>query len=467
MPKSTSDTIREKRTRRLIFDGAIHAELLRLAIPTVISTLAVPLLGIVDTMVLGLLPDVAQLAAAATTNVIFSSVFFVAGVLRMGTTGLVAQAWGRDDRHGAALVLFQALFLSVVLGVTLIALQNVISGIGFAIIGATQRVTELGASYFAIRIWEAPIALMMLGIMGYFRGQGDAMVPMYLTLGINLVNIIGDVLLVPGLWGLPSLGIAGAAWASVIAQGTGWLIAAAIVWRRVRPHWEWTWLQRWRRLSWRRFLFVQSDLFFRTLALVLTMGAATSLAARLHVVHELAAHAILLQLWSLVAFGVDGFAYATETTVGTWLGRRKEEKAWASSYAALLWGTGAGVLFALAYVVGVDWISRLFTHDQAVQDVLRDMVWIVAASQPVNALAFLFDGILIGATDTRYLRNAMVLSAVGFALFIAVGWLTAGLSLTLIWWGLVFWMLARTVTLWVRFRSGMWTTAAQVSDADR
>ncbi len=422
------------------------------------------MLGIVDTMVLGLLPDVAQLAAAATTNVIFSSVFFVAGVLRMGTTGLVAQAWGRDDRRAAALYLFQALFLAVTLGAVMVALQHHISDIGFAIVGATERVTQLGVSYFAIRIWESPIALLMMGIMGYFRGQGDALVPMYLTVGINLVNIVGDVLLVPGFWGLPSLGIVGAAWASLIAQGSGCLLAAVIVWRRVRAHWDWSWLSRWRHLSWRRFLFVQSDLFFRTLALVLTMGAATTLAARLHNVHELAAHAILLQLWSLVAFGVDGFAYATETTVGTWLGRGRIEKARASSYAAILWGTGAGLLFALGYVLGSDWLARLFTNDTAVQDVLRRMVWVVAVSQPVNALAFIFDGILIGATDTRYLRNAMIVSSGLFGLFIAAGWLTIGLSLALIWWGFVFWMLCRTLTLWVRFRSGLWAVGGDVTE---
>lgn len=434
-----------------------------MAIPSVISTLAVPMLGIVDTMVLGLLPDVAPLAAAATTNVIFSTVLFVAGVLRMGTTGLVAQAWGRQDHDQATLFLFQSLFLAAALGLSVIVLQTPIQVIGFAAIGATEEVTQLGRAYYAVRIWEVPLALMMMAAIGYFRGQGDAMVPMYLTIAINVVNIIGDLLLVPGFWGLPSYGIVGAAWASLLAQGSGSLAALAIAWHRAKDNWQWQWIRRWRTLAWRRFLWVQSDLFFRTLALVLTMGAATTLAARLHIVHELAAHAILLQLWSLVAYGVDGFAYATETTVGTWLGRRNNERAWASAYAALLWGVGTGVLFAAAYFTNSEWISGLFTRDAAVQGVLQAMVWVVALSQPVNALAFVLDGILIGATDTHYLRNAMIVSSSGFALFISAGWLWKGLSLGLIWWGLLFWMLMRAVTLWFRFTSGAWTKAPDLS----
>lgn len=445
--------------RRGAFDRQVHGELLRLAVPTVVSTLAVPLLGIVDTMVLGLLPDPAHLAGAATANVIFNSLFFVAGVLRMGSTGLVAQAWGRQDARGAALILFQALALGLAVGSLFIALQTLISAVGFAVVGAAAPVTALGKEYFAIRIWEAPFALMLFGIVGYLRGQGDALTPMLLTIGINLVNIAGDLLLVPGVWGLPSLGVAGAAWSSLAAHLCGWCAAAAVVRRRAAAHWDWSWLLGWRRLPWRRFLWVQADLFVRTLTLVLTLGAATTLAARLHVVHELAAHAILLQLWMLVAYGVDGFAYATETTVGTWLGRGDAAAARSSALAALLWGTGTGIAFALAYAAGADGIARLFTRDPAVQSVVRSLTWVVALSQPVNAVAFVLDGILIGATDTRYLRNAMLLSSFTFACFVAAGWLLAGPSLALVWWALVLWMVARATTLWVRFRSGRWTGA--------
>ena len=217
----------------------------------------------------------------------------------------------------------------------------------------------------------------------------------------------------------------------------------------------------WRELPWGRFLKVQRDLFIRTILLVLTLGAVTALAARLQLPHELAAHAILLQLWSLVSYAVDGFAYATETTVGMWLGRGNEARAQASAGAALLWGVGAGTLFAIAYIVGVDAIARVFTTDARVQEIIRDLVWVIALSQPVNALAYIFDGILIGATDTSYLSRAMFLSSVVFTLVVALGWSVWGLSLALVWWSAVAFMAMRAVTLALRLRTSAWTTAAR------
>lgn len=434
----------------------IHVELLRLSIPTVISTLAVPMLGVVDTAVLGRLPDVAQLAGAAAAGVILNVLFWMFGFLRMGTTALVAQYFGRDDRNAAVLVLFQSLLIGLVVGLVLIALKDVTSWIGFILVGAPDDVTVLGKAYFHIRMYEAPFFLMTLAITGYFRGQGDALVPMYLVIFVNIVNIVGDLLLVPGTFGLPSYGVVGAAWASVIAQSSGWVAAMVIGWNRVKAHWKWIWFKQVAQLAWGRFFQVQSHLFFRTLALVLTFAAVTSLVARLESAEILAAHAILMQLWSLVSYAVDGFAYATETTVGHWLGRGDSNRAKASAGAALFWGVGAGAVFAVVYFFSVDWLARFFTHDPNVWSIVTSLVWAVALSQPINALAYILDGILIGATDTRYLKNAMLVSSLVFVLIIAGGWAWAGLSLPLIWWGLLAFMTMRALTLWVRYRSDVW-----------
>lgn len=448
-------------TRPLWLHKDIHRDLLRLSIPTVISTLAVPLLGVVDTAVLGRLPDVRQLAGAAAAGVVISVIFQMFFFLRMGTTALVAQHWGADDRRAATLVLFQSLAIALVIGVALIALQRIISIVGFGLVGAAADVTALGETYFRIRIWEAPFYLMMLAMTALMRGQGDALVPMWIVIGINVINVIGDLLLVPGTFGIPSFGVAGAAWASVVAHGAGWAASMIIGWRRVQAYWDWEWLRRWRELAWQRFFAVQTHLFIRTLALVLSMAAVTSLVARLQSAPVLAGHAILMQLWSLVSHAVDGFAYATETTIGHWLGRGNREKAHASGVAALLWGVGAGVVFAIVYFVGVDFIARFFTHDEQVIAVVVGLAWIVAISQPVSAAAYVFDGILIGATDTRYLRDAMLLSSGVFVAYIAAGWALFGLSLPLVWTALLVFMLARTVTLGVRFRSGAWYGEAE------
>lgn len=439
------------------FDREIHAELLRLSVPTIISTLAVPLLGIVDTAVIGRLPDVAHVGAAAAANTILSSIFWIFGFLRMGTTALVAQAVGQRDEPMAARLLFQALSIGGVLGLLLLALQGAIGWAGFLLIGASPEVTGLAKQYFSIRIYEAPVYLMSLGAMGYLRGRGDAITPMTVTIAINLINIAGDLLLVPGWWGLPSLGVRGAAWASLAAQWAGGVALAAAVWPKVRPRFDPTWVRRWRELPWMRFLRVQRDLLIRTILLVVTLGALTALAARLNAPSELAAHAILLQLWSLVSYGVDGFAYATETTVGMWLGRGDAAKARASAQAALLWGVGIATLLAVAYVAGVDSIARFFTTNVEVQRIIRELVVVIAVSQPINALAYIFDGILIGATDTHYLRRAMLLSSVVFFAVVATGWFLWDLSLSLIWWSAVAFMAMRALTLGVRFRSAAWS----------
>jgi len=438
----------------------VHAELLRLTVPTIVSTLAVPLLGLVDTMVLGRLPQVEPLGAAAAATTIFNAISWVFGFLHKGTTPLVAQASGRGDHDEATRTLFQALSLGAGLGLLLVLLRKPIASVGFALIGTAGEVNRLAQEYFAIRIFEAPAYLMGLAIIGYLRGRGDAVTPMLLVIGINAVNIVGDLLLVPGALGLPALGVRGAAWASVVAHSIGFVGGAAVVWPRVGHRWQWTWLKRWHQLPWRRFLNVQRDLFLRTLALVVSLSAVTAFAARLNNAHDLAAHAILLQLWTLVSYGVDGFAYATETTVGMWLGHGNVARARASALAALAWGTSLACAFAVFYATAGRWIAGVFTRDPVVQQVVASLAPVVAVSQPINALAFVFDGIFLGATDTRYLRDAMFLSAAVFGAALGAGWLWVGRSLHVIWWSLTVFMVMRALTLAVRFASGRWTESA-------
>lgn len=453
--------------RRLWLSREVHVELLRLSVPTIVSTLAVPLLGLVDTIVLGRLPEVEPLGAAAAASTIFNSLFWVFGFLRMGTTALVAQASGRKEEDEGARTLFQALVIGAALGFLLVVLRGPIAWAGFALIGAEPEVDRLARQYFAIRIFEAPAFLMSLALTGYLRGRGDAVTPMLLVVLINAVNIAGDLLLVPGTWGLPAYGIRGAAWASLAAQTIGFVAGAAAVWRQVGRRWRWAWLLRLRELAWRRFLDVQQDLFLRTLALVASLGAVTAFAARLHNAHELAAHAILMQLYTLGSYGVDGFAYATETTVGMWLGHGNAARARASAAAALLWGTGLALAASVFYLGTVDWLVGVFTRDQLVQDVVRRLTGVVVAILPLAALAFVFDGIMIGATDTRYLRNAMFVSSGAFAAVLLGGWRWAGPDLRVVWWSLAVFLFMRAFTLGLRFASGRWCDSAAAGEATR
>src|SRR5690606_22612856 len=146
--------------------------------------------------------------------------------------------------------------LAAVFGFLLVVFRRPIAAAGFALVGAEPGVTAAAHDYFSIRILEAPFYLMTLALTALMRGQGDALVPMYVVIGVNAVNVVGDLLLVPGTWGLPSLGAVGAAWASVAAQAAGWAAAFWVGWRRIRTYWDWTWLRRWRQLPWRRFFAV-------------------------------------------------------------------------------------------------------------------------------------------------------------------------------------------------------------------
>ncbi|HEX6970759.1 MAG TPA: MATE family efflux transporter [Limnochordia bacterium] len=259
----------------------VHAELIRLTIPTLIATLAVPIVGLLDTFFLGHLPEPTDLAGAAAAGAILNNLLWVFGFLRMGTVGLVAHAAGRQDAEGAARVLFQALLLAAGAGVALIALQGPIARIGLWVMGAAPKVTAKAELYFRIAMLQAPFALALYGVNGYLRGWGDAVRPMQLTFLIGGINAALDALLVPGWAGLPAWGAAGAAAASVIAIATGSLCGIGFAWRRARRAWDWGWLRRWRRLPWRPFLAIQFDLLVRTLLLVVTLGAVTVLAARL------------------------------------------------------------------------------------------------------------------------------------------------------------------------------------------
>ena len=226
--------------RPLWLSKEIHRELIRLTVPTIISTLAVPLLGIVDTAVLGRLPDVRQLAGATSAGVILSVVFQMFFFLRMATTALVAQRWGAQDRRGATLVTFQALALSVMLGLGIVVLRGPVGLIGFGLVGAPEDVTALGKAYFSIRVLEAPFYFMTLALTGTMRGQGDALVPMYIVIGVNVVNIVGDLLLVPGTFGIPSYGVVSCGRAS--SQAAGCVTAALVAWPPA-PYWDHTWLR--------------------------------------------------------------------------------------------------------------------------------------------------------------------------------------------------------------------------------
>ncbi len=434
MAAQSSDTSR--------VEGNWHRRLWRLAGPIIISNLSVPLLGIADTAVMGHLPDPAYLGAVAIGALIFSYVYWGFGFLRMSTTGLTAQAWGRDDGVEVRAILLRAGIIAAVLGGLLLLLQIPIRLVGLSMLSASSDVEELAAIYIQIRIWGAPATLLNYVILGWLLGTQDARTPLFLQLWANGVNIILDLVFVLGFgWG-----IEGVAVATLIAEVSGAAIGVILVYRRVRA--RTSPLQAGERLfTWsgiRALVALNGDIFIRTLCLITAFAYFTNQGALLGTI-TLAANAVLLNFMSFAAHGLDGFAHAAEALVGGSVGKKDRRGFLAASKVAFLWGGIVAVLCSMVFFAFGHPIVNLMTGIEEVRlDAYLHLGW--AAFMPVLAVwAFVFDGIFLGATRSAALRNAMILSLGGYLLINP--WLRDAYDNHGLWAALSIFMALRGVTL--------------------
>ncbi len=433
-------------------DGRIF----RLAVPSILTALSTPLIGIADTAMIGHLSDVAFMGAVSTANLIFNAIFWCLAFLRMGTTAQVAQYFGAADRRECAGVLYRSLILAGFLGVAIVASNDWISQIGFSLAGGSAEVQHWGMRYFSIRVWEAPLVLSLLTLNGFFLGTANALAPLWVTIVANLANIGFDYLLIFGKWGAPELGVEGAAWASVLANALALVMGLLLLLHRYRPY-----LREWPEKIWRlgpmkRLLSTNAFLFGRTLCLQFAGLFMLSMVSRMGEA-QLAANAVVLQIWGLASFGVDGFAHAAETLVGNSLGARLFSEARNIARRIILWGACMGLGFGVVYFAALENIVALFTPHQEVLEQIGSLYLLVSLIQPLNAVVFVFDGIFIGASDMRYMFKAMALATlVAFvpSALVFVYWLDLGLvGAWIAYNGL---MLGRFIALWPRYCSDAW-----------
>ncbi|MDR9405820.1 MAG: MATE family efflux transporter [Spiribacter sp.] len=416
-----------------------------LAWPLILSNITVPLLGLVDTAVVGHLPDSRYLGGVTLGATLFSFLYWGFGFLRMGTTGLSAQAHGRGDVDALLRLLGQSLLIGVVIGFALIALHPVLIPIGLGLLDGSPAVSAEADVYARIRIASAPAVLANYALIGWFLGRGQTRVTLALMLINNSLNIVLDLLLVIGL----GMTTAGVALASVLADYlttvTG-LILAFGVWR------QWGW----RRVSgvfndrrgYARLLSVNAALFVRTLCLLFAFAFFHSQGAQLGDT-TLAANAVLLQFVLLASYGLDGFAHATEALVGQCLGANDEPRFRRLVRAAIEWSVlmalGATMIFALAGEA----LIALLTDLPAVRAMAAEFLpWMVA--MPLLATAsYLLDGLFIGATRTAAMRDTMIAAVVGF--YLPVWWLSQSLGNHGLWLAFVSFTVARSLLLGVIF----------------
>lgn len=429
-----------KLLRRSPFDRDIFV----LAIPALGALAADPLVSLVDTAFVGQLGAV-PLAALGVNAAVFSLAFIVFNFLAYGTTPRVARAYGRRDLPEAGRVVVQAMTLAVLAGVIATTVLLLFSGPILRTMGATGALFDEALVYLQIRAWAGPAVLIITASHGAFRGFQNTRTPLIVTIALNVINLVLDPILIFVLgWGL-----AGAAWATLIAQWAGalwflWLIFGS---RResmgVQFHLP-------RLAALKPFLKIGWELLVRTFALIATLTLATAIATRVGT-REVAAHQVAAQLWLFLALVVDALAVAAQAIVAKLMGSGKLKAARAASDRLLVFGLLAGLALAVMFFAASPFLPGFFTDDVAVIGLIYLVFPFVILMQPLNALVFVWDGIYMAAEDFAYLAKAMIVSALVAAalllLVVPMGWGLAG-----VWWGIVALMGVRLITLAVRYR---------------
>lgn len=387
------------------------------------TNITVPLLGLVDTAIVGHMGSAAYIGAIAVGSMIFNLVYWVFGFLRMGTSGLTAQARGRRDFPEVARLLRQSLQVSWGVALLIVLLQWPLRELMLWFIAPTLDVRPLTVTYFNIVVWGAPAVLGLYGLNGWFIGMQNTRIPMVVSIMQNVVNILASLVLVYGF----GLKVEGVAMGTVVAQYAGFLVAAALLWRYYRrflhPSRSTLHPSRSTLHPSRDFFRVNRDIFLRTLCLVAVNLYFTSAGARQGAV-VLAVNTLLMQLYLLFSYVMDGFAYAGEALGGRYWGARNAV-AYRSTVGRLFgWGAVVTMLFTAVYVVGGMPFLRLLTDEPAVAVAARDFVWWAYLVPVAGVAAFVWDGIFIGTTQSR---GMLVSSAVATVVFFVVEWSLAGI----------------------------------------
>jgi MATE family multidrug resistance protein len=423
-----------------------HHTVFALSLPVLVSLVAEPLTGLVDTFFvkdLGAVP----LAALGLSVILFSSVLWAFNFLGIGTQTEVATADGAGRRERASEAFGAAIVVAVGLGVLLGLLCWPAVETGARLMGADDAMTRDAAVYLRIRLLGAPATLAMMASFGALRGLQDMRTPLRVAVGSNLLNVGLDALLIPGAGPVPALGVAGAAWASTAAQWTAalWGASAAVL-RLGRPG----------RVRWRDALglfVVGRDLFVRTGLLIGFLMLGTRVATRAGADTGAAHHAIR-QVWTFLAFLLDAYALAAQSLVGWFLGAGLREQARRVARITCGWGVATGAVVMGAMLAGQGLVAAAFVPESA-RATFATAWWIAAVAQPVNAVAFVTDGILWGAGDYRYLRNGMIAaSGTGAAALLALD-VDAPDVLVSINLVIVAWVAVRATVGWLRVWPGL------------
>lgn len=387
-------------------------QILHIALPSIVSNITVPLLGLIDVSIVGHLGAASYIGAIAVGGMLFNMIYWLFGFLRMGTGGLTAQAYGRHDMQEATRILLRSLSISLLLALALLILQNPIHSLAFTFMDTSEEVQKLATLYFHICIWGAPATLGLYGFTGWYIGMQNSRFPMFIALTQNIVNIAASLFFVFSL----GMKVEGVALGTLVAQYAG-LGMACLLWlayyRPLRKYLHQKAL--FNRTEMKRFFQVNRDIFFRTLCLIAVTVFFTSTGAAYGDV-VLAVNALLMQLFTLFSYFMDGFAYAGEALTGKYIGTRNHKALTLTVKHLFKWGISLSLLFTLLYGLGGKGFLSLLTDDATVIAASGEYIYWVLAIPLAGFSAFLLDGICIGATATRLMLRAMWIASASFFL---------------------------------------------------
>jgi MATE family multidrug resistance protein len=427
-------------------DRLTHKRVLSIAIPVVLSNATVPILGAVDTGVVGQMGLAVPIGAVGIGAVILSAFYWVFGFLRMGTVGLTAQAGGKGDTGEVAALLTRALMIGIGAGVVIIALQGALFWAAFRVSPASAEVEVLARQYMAVRVWSAPAAIALYGITGWLIAQERTRAVLVVQLWMNGLNIALDIWFVIGLgWG-----VQGVAFATTIAEWTGFVLG---LWycRAVFADAAWrAWGHVFDGTRWRRMMGVNADILVRSLLLEAIFVSFMFMGAGQGDV-TLAANQVLLQFLMIASYALDGFAFSAEALVGRATGARDPARLRRAAILASGWGMGAAVLMALGFALFGGMIVDAMTTAPDVRARAEVFLPYLIGLPVIACAAFMLDGIFVGATRSRDMRNMMALSFGVYVVCVAL--LVPALGNHGLWIAMLVSFIARAITLGVRYPS--------------
>ena len=407
----------------------------------IISNISVPLVGAVDTAVVGHLPEIHHIGAVAIGALVFSFLYWGFGFLKMGITGFVARAFGRNDELAIFETVLRFLLLGMALGLLVIALRNPLIDFALFCIDSSENVETLAGDYCLIRVWSAPATFCIYVFTGIFVGLHNTKLALALQLVLNLTNIALDLLFVPVL----QLGVPGVAWATLIAEytaaGVGFLLLRKTLIKAINAI---DWKQLFEFHALKGMMQTNGNLFIRTLCVVFSFAFFTAQSAR-HGELILAANAVLLHLQTVMAYALDGFAHSVEALGGSAYGAGNAARFRRAVFLTTLWSGLTTIVISVAYFVAGDTIIGWFTDTEiVVQTASEYLIWMIL-SPIVSFSSFQLDGLFVGTGRAREMRNAMLVSMAGYigtAYLFQIFWGNHGLFLAL-----VCLMIFRTMTL--------------------